>query len=319
MKKYYGILITEAVICIAIAFVSYFTGVISNPLAIIVYPIELVSYALRSLSISGGFLNIVAWIFFILISCIPIIYAVMKTKKTGFKKRYCLLGLLSIVTAIILYNFINPALLNNTIYNGMSGLDTTYISKYAYASVFYSILIGYIAISIIDSKNIGFETLPKILLLGASIFVVYIFYFYLYDLIQKIDTIEPNILGFVNSNELVVIVLKALLDITPLIFSILVMVEAIPFINNIKSNPHEEETLNMCVKISSLCRISVIASVFSNIAMNIMQLQMSSYIRNTNYNINIPIITLIASVSFLCISKYIADTIKLKDENDRFI
>lgn len=319
MKKYYGILITEAVICIAIAFVSYFTGVISNPLAIIVYPIELVSYALRSLSISGGFLNIAAWIFFILISLIPIIYAVIQTKKTGFKKRYCLLGLLSIVIATILYTFINPALLNNTIYNGMSGLGTTYISKYAYASVFYSILIGYIAISIIDSKNIGFETLPKILLLGASIFVVYIFYFYLYDLIQKIDTIEPNILGFVNSNELVVIVLKALLDITPLIFSILVMVEAIPFINNIKSNPHEEETLNMCVKISSLCRISVIASVFSNIAMNIMQLQMSSYIRNTNYNINIPIITLIASVSFLCISKYIADTIKLKDENDRFI
>ena len=74
------------------------------------YPLEFTGKALRSLSLAGGALNVLAIALYAAISLIPAVLALIFARKRGHAKADCILYILSVVLFAALYLAINPGL-----------------------------------------------------------------------------------------------------------------------------------------------------------------------------------------------------------------
>ena len=317
VKKYYNYLLLEAILCLSLAVACYLLGAMDHSLEIIFMPIDLIARVLRFMSLSSYMGNVVACIIYAFICFMPSIYCLWLIKKNSASKKELLLLVLSIYMLYMLYMFINPQNMSNMPL--LQNLDKSFlqVEKFALASVFYSILLGYISFIILQKSNTSIYILQKILFVSASIYVIYLFYFSAFDILNKFGSY--SIANIDYSADYLILVLKCLTEFIPILFSISILVNAIPFLITLQTEPYGAGLLEYSKKLSDLCKKTVIVSVASNITINLSQLLLSSSLYNANYNLNIPIIPLILALSFFIITKYIDTAIKIKEENDRFI
>ena len=115
------------------------------------YPLEFTGKALRSLSLAGGALNVLAIALYAAISLIPAVLALIFARKRGHAKADCILYILSVVLFAALYLAINPGLLRYVFSADMLTIVASYqVALGILNSLIYSLVLCYAVLRIIS-------------------------------------------------------------------------------------------------------------------------------------------------------------------------
>ena len=121
------------------------------------YPLEFTGKALRSLSLAGGALNVLA---------IPAMLALIFARKRGHAKADCILYILSIVLFAALYLAINPGLLRYVFSADMLTIVASYqVALGILNSLIYSLVLCYAVLRIIS--RLALDGTDRLLSAGA--------------------------------------------------------------------------------------------------------------------------------------------------------
>ena len=310
----------EAVLCVVLSIIQVsFSGMFTAAMA---FPFEQLGIALRGLSLPGGIGNIAAIVIYTAVSLIPAAGYLILAKKRKLHSEDGLLILLSAVLFAVLYLMINPGVIN-TFFGKVSELA---LSKAILGGTVYSVLCGYLILRVLNlCFGSGTEKLQKymtiLLRLLNALFVYVIFGACFSNLLDSITALRAGNTG--NEHLLgasyAFLVLQYAADALPYIFNVLVVFTGLRLLGEMQADRYSDESVEAAVKLSRLCGTALAATVLTNIAFNLLQVLFARLLMVINSSLQIPIPSVVFVLAVLLLSRFIAESKQLKDDNDMFI
>lgn len=310
----------EAVICSILATLGSPTSGIFP--AVMAFPFEQLGIGLRRLSLSGGVGNGIAIVLYVAICLAPCTIILIHKKKNSLHIEDSLLGLLSILLFPVMYQLINPGLIGRTI--GAS--KNLAFAKAILVGTVYSVTFAYLILRtlrlLFSSDTQRLQKYMVILLeLVNALFVYIIFGVGTSRLIDSFVALREGNVG--NEHLLgasyVFLVLQFVVDNIPFILNIIVVFAGITLLHELTLDRYSAETVTATENLSKICKAALTITVLTNVAYNILQLIFSKTILNINSSVGIPIFSIAFIVGSLLLSRFVAESKALKEDNDSII
>ena len=319
-KKLWGILFLTAVtiVLFQIAQLSL-TEIFSSVMA---FPFEQIGLGLRALSLSGTAGNIAAIFIYCLICFSPVFAAFIFKKKRTLYPEDGMLVLLSALLFAVIYFMINPGIIA-----GFSeAMANLVMGKVLLGCIFYSAFFGYIVLRLLRLFTSGdTEKLTQYIsvMLGAIavLFVILIFGTYLGDLFNSMASLREGNTGneYLLGTSYVFLSLQFVVNALPYVLNIFVISSAMKLVEEFQKGRYSAETSAASAHVSRLCIVTLVATVLSNVAFNILQLLFVKSLLAVNSSVIIPVFSVTFVLAALLLTKFVAETKQLKDDNDMFI
>jgi hypothetical protein len=339
MKKLKIVLLLEGILSIVLAYLMFYTAGLQSSLEILSKPFDWIGNLLRWLSLSSSIGNLFAFVCYILISLIPMIYLATVRRKVGIRKVDILLPVISIYLFYMLYEFINPGLMLQRVPQVLSDTSILPLMKLTFSIIFYSLLLGYLIIRMVGSLAEGgaedhmqflCRGLRKILFAVSVVYTFYIGYFATFQMFTGIGkyvvtdpAIQPIYSPVIFPNSSVVdqfmAILTYFLQCLPIIYSILILIYGITLLNGMTLHHMKEEEFRAAEQLSNISRKTVYVTVFSNLTINIVQFLLTKQLSDTMFHMEIILTPLIIAFSAMILSGYFKETKELQEENEMII
>jgi hypothetical protein len=157
--------------------------------------------------------------------------------------------------------------------------------------------------------------LQKILIFAAGVYIFIFSYFYTFQILIDFKQIDNQ---FTRLNT-VFLTLKYLLEGIPIVFTVLIFSAGILLLRVMLTDHLKDKEGYTVGYLGLVSRQCIIATVFSNISLNLIQLLLSNYIKNTSYNLNISLIPLIIAFSASILAEYFKEAKVIHEDNEMFI
>ncbi len=297
------------------------------------FPLAQVGALLRALSLWGGIGNAFAIALYVLICCVPALFAVAALFRRKGRIEDILLGVMSAYLFFAVYLMINPADIK------AAGLAVESIGKSVLGGVFWSVLICWLALRLTRSiKNRNSESLLKLMnaifAITAAAIVFFIAFVHLADLKAAIHNLEAGntsisfsinpVTGEMTEADGLMptkafMVLRYLIAQIPAVMDILILFSAKKLTRLLKEDRYGEGVLGASKKLAGLCKSAVVAIIISSVAVNLLQLLFAGSLSATDYTLVIPLPSIILALGALLLSRYLAESRALKRENEMFV
>lgn len=307
----------EAVICVIFSFlwrgeqnVTFFEVLRS--------PFELIGKVLRYLSLSGATGNVIAIILYAIVCLLPVAATAYMLKIKKAKWEEILLALLSALLFWSIYMFINPGKIVNM--DGIIISVDTYKDEMVLTMI--SVIVLYWVVKIIrtfdNMKEKQFVRALKIASAIALICIVACIWFIGFsDLLTNIDKAIENNMYVVNTG--VVLVLKYMAVQLPNVCMFIIICHLLNVAGLINEGFINKNVLEEVNKISVICRKSIITILFAGMVVNIIQLMVAGNISIADFNVTVPVFDILLIIVLLIITRMIAESYEIKEDNDLFI
>lgn len=339
MKKLGRFLLIEGILSIGLAFLMYYVIGLSSAMELLYKPFDWIGGGLRWLSLSSSIGNIFAFICYVTLSLVPILYLLIRRRKAGLKKIDLLLPVISIYTFYMLYQFINTGLMLERVPQLLSDPSVLPMIKLAFAIVLYSILLCYLIIRMSETLEIDnteerlqylCRRLQGILLLVSVLYTFVIGYFSTFGMLGGIhkyaakESSNPLLSNFMTyqssplPNQFIVI-LTYVMQCLPVIYVIYILIAGIELLKAMTSHHLEEEEYVAATRLSSIGKRAVYITVLSNLVLNIAQFLLSAKLNDASFDLNITLSPLIIAFSAMILSGYFKETKELHEDNEMII
>ncbi len=318
-KLLIGLLAAEAAACVALCFLqTSFGNVFSTMMA---FPFEQIGLGLRSLSLSGGALNVLALVLYGAISLLPMAFLMFFRKKRKLQKEDWLLGLLSVLLFVVLYAMTNP---------GLIGLQTGGLppaaGKAALGLLVYSVLCGYLALRVLrlfytggTEKLLGYAS--AMLMLIAALFVYAAFGAGFSNMLKSFEALRAGNTG--NEHLLaatyICLAMEAVVNALPRVLGVVVVFKALVLLDEMKVNRYSESAIAAAKHMCRWCAIALAATMLSIIGFNLVQLLFSKALLVTHVGAQLPVDSIGFMLAVLLFTRLLTENKQLKDDNDMFI
>lgn len=318
-KVWYAVLGAEAVLfTVLYIFQVSFSGAFSELMA---FPFQQLGMGLRALSLSGAAGNIFAIMIYASISLAPLTVLLRR----GLKKRLfggdALLVLLSALLFAVLYLMVNPGDIKT--FGGAAGITAV---KVVLGGTVYSVICGYIVLRVLRLFfKSGTEALQKYL--GVMMFVLNILFIYaifgacLGGLLDSVKALQAGNQGneLLLGTSYVFLALQYVVNVIPYIMDIVVVFFAGRLLSELQTDRYSEASVASADRLSRICKISLVVTILSQIFFNSLQLLFSARLMVMNSQIQLPVLSVLFVLAVLLLSRYLAESKRLKDENDMFV
>lgn len=303
-KTFAVVLILEIILCIAflvfrVAIPNWFTTMTA-------VPFEQIGAMLRTLSLSGAIGNAAAIIFYVAICLIPIgVYFYLRKKGKAGKVDY-FLPIISGVLFFVIYYMINP---------GLFVVRVPGTSKMILGMLFYSVFSCYLVLRILEHcVKAKSDWLEK----GLHIILYFIVMMLVFEIMVGcfgeifVKAPEWNVS---YAFEIVQAVVKA----TPFALDILIIFGGMKLLEAMKTDKYAKECVAAAEKLATICIFSLVITMLSGLALNVLQVLLRNQLNDVNLVITIPVFSIMFALIVLLLAKYIRETQKVKQELDMFI
>ena len=275
------------------------------------YPLEFTGKALRSLSLAGGALNVLAIALYAAISLIPAVLALIFARKRGHAKADCILYILSVVLFAALYLAINPGLLRYVFSADMLTIVASYqIALGILNSLIYSLVLCYAVLRIIS--RLALDGTDRLLSAGAWLLYIAC------AVLSFASAYGAASLAY-GALDICVSVARAAVNTLPNVFSILLALCGAKLLLSMRAALFSDEAVDTAQRLSRLAVISLKVSVISSAAFNAAQIALAGGLSNVNVSASIPFAGVLFALLALMFSRFIAESKRIKDDNDSII
>lgn len=299
------------------------------------FPFEQIGYGLRALSLSGSIGNIIAIGLYVIFCISPIIYYFILKKKGLNTEKEGLLFAISFCLFCGVYLYINPGLMNQI--EGLSHLTADYL--FIIGGTIWSVIILYILLCILH----GIEKKDSVNLLSSMRYVILaIILLTLLDilvnrfvsLISNIRTvaesnsdvlqfsISDGIFAGLNENLIMTyiwLVIQYVLNCIPSIMLLRILFISKKIVDALQKDSFDEVAIEKLHKLAISCKNVVIAIGVLTVTQNFIQLGLVQHLLRSNYQVVVPIYTLLIVFVIMLLARKFSETRDLKLDNDSFI
>lgn len=302
------------------------------------FPFEQIGYGLRALSLSGNIGNMIAIGLYVIICCSPIIYYFILKKKGHSTGKEGLLPVISLCLFCGIYLYINPGLMNQI--DGLSHFSADYL--FIIGATIWSVIILYGLLCILH----GIEKKDSVDLLSVMRYLVLaIIVLTLLDiLVNGILSLISNISAVAESNSeelfskvidgatgqfigydfnlnrtYIWLTIKYILNCIPSIMLLRVLFISRNIIKTLQKDSFDETAIKKLHKLAISCKNVVIAIGVLTVIQNFMQLVFVQHLHSANYQVVVPIYTLLIVFIIMLLARKFSETRDLKLDNDSFI
>ena len=295
---------------------SFFLGKESseNILLIFEQPFVFIGKQLRSMSLSGGFGNLIAIVFYVFISSIPLwILGYFFFKKKVIKVDYILLPILSIALFMVIYLMINqnlviemlPPVLAIPVIDG--DLAALRIYNVGIIMTFYTLLLLYLFARYFIFKKVSIYKLVNVIL-----------YLLIFTILLKTILIDTSILmnsetsnHYDTAQEILNYFFK--LASTAIIVFILINFQLLS--KHLELKVIDTNLFQLTKMISKFSLISIFVIISQYLVINLYQIAFSSEMYNIGFILSVPIFELLLVMIMLLITEYMKRTYDIYEEN----
>ena len=326
------------VICIlSLAGAVYISLVASGVslLYILLLPLTLIGDGLRALSLSSVIGNIASFIFYVILSLLPLsvlLIHIVKGKK--LLKADFFLVFISACTFAVLYLFINPQLIP-ALFNSYMSADKSLLDSgkmliaVAYSSI-WAVFLAHWLLRAYRKDNL-ISNIEKLLYAFAVICIVSVCYTDFSELIAQISkgyaasTSQLNNAMFGISSgtapaaDIFLALIRFAAGVLPTLLLMKVFLPAEKLLQSLRTDPHAQENTGLAAQIVSGAKTSIYFFVGCTAINNVLQLLLAKYASNIDVNLYFPIDQLILALSMLLLANFLAGDHKLYKENQLFI
>lgn len=323
-RKFLIMLAIEAAACLILSVFGLKSGVSSANVfeLLLSFPFKQAGQGLRMLSLSGAIGNAAAFVLYCAICLTPAAYCMLRLRKGRAKAEEGLLILLSIALFVIMYMFINPALIERSFMSaafsemGMALLGTA----------LYSIIAGYIVIRVmrILENNEGkslYNYLRIVLGFICAAIIFSVFAAGLFELFASIAKLKAE--NTATFRELltsyIFLSLQYIVKILPLIFEFFIINAGMRLLTELELDAYSNSAIAAANKTGRFAKLSVVATMLFSILVNILQLANSHAIRSSNYSLTLPLMSIAFAFIVMLLAGYFERAAKIKNENDMII
>lgn len=298
--------------------------------SIFTFPFEPIGLGLRTLSLSGVYGNILAILLYCILCGSPIFYLLYRKKKQRVIKEDCILAILSICLFAGIFLFINPGYIRYINISNM--VSDNYLI--AIGGTLWSFIICYITFRILhdveQKESVNLLQSLHVLLIVIIIFtVINILGVRLFSLITEIRQLaaqntdmlqEFSLIGNTNMMPTYIwLIVKYGLDNIPSLLLLWTIHLSMKLIHTLQSDSFSEKAVILSEKLGVRCKNVVIAISLLVVITNILQILFSRFLLSSQYQIFIPIDSLILVFIILLLSRKLSENRTLKIDNDSFI
>lgn len=319
-KTFIVLLIIESILCIAAAFALTNPNV-SGYLLVMQFPFAQLGLLLRALSLSSAFGNVIAFIIYVAICAVPLVFALLHIIRKVFKIEDWLLIIMSGFGFYMMYMMINPSMLN---------LIPTFIvedmGKAVLGGAFYSILIGYLVFKMLRKTNSSstdsvLRVLRVLLAVAAVILVFAISYIGINGVKATLASIQsgntdPSVsLGFTNF----FVVLRYVFTQLPVFMELIIFILAMQLCSKLREDAYGEGVVQSAKKLASFCKITVVVTLLCCITLNLLQIVFADSLVSVDYNTVLPLDSIIIAFAALLLMRFFIASRELSQDNKMFI
>lgn len=320
-RKAYGvILIAEAILCAALAFLRIRPGQVYQEA--VSFPFAQTGIILRQLSLSGTMGNAAAILIYAVIGLLPACCLLYRLYKKRVQWEDLLLGILSVLLFTGIYLYINPALFAAF----MPAANMAEGGKLMISSSIWAVLAGYVVLRVLRSfcRRDGNEISHLIFLLRcvAMILIFQFCFFGLGTQLEALEKIKESNTAAAGSRLLVtelVIGLRFLCDAAAAVLELRMLLCGEKLLEELAADRYSEKTEMCACRLFEVCRTTVYVSIICCVCLNLLQMLLGRSLLSADYLIRIPMGRIALTLGVMMAARYLAEGRKLKEENDLFI
>lgn len=277
---------------------------------------------LRSLSLASPLGNGAAIALYTALGLCPLFYLLARLKKKTARAEDSLLAVLSGLLFYVLYCQINPALASRLLNSG--GLGSSAFGSSALGIILYSALSGYLVLRFLRRISRGEAAamlgwLQVLLAAVGAMFIFAVFY-------QGVGEVAAA-LGLAGSDALrtrapapaAVLVGFGLLRQLPALLSIWLLVLALKLTAALQADRFGEQTVAAAIRLATGGKLTAAVAALTPIALNLGQLALGDRLLSLNFSVTAPIGPLALALVLLVLARYLAESSRLKQENQLFV
>lgn len=285
------------------------------------FPFAQIGQLLRALSLSGTFGNIAAFILYIGLGALPLLFAAVNLKKGTAKAEDWLLAVISGFAFYMLYIMINPGTLSR-----IPGFFNADVGRATLGGAFYSLLIGYSVIKLLrKSDSAGTESLIKILRLLFAVAVVILVFAISYigigdvkarfSAIQTGNTDPMAQIGFTY----IFVLLRYALTQLPAVMEIGIFLLAMRLCGHLNADRYGEEAITSAKKLAAFSKKTVIAIMLSTVVLNLAQIVCATSLVSLDFLTVLPVDSIIVALTAMLLTRFFTASRALAKDNQLFI
>ena len=287
-------------------------------LFLMAFPFAQIGHGLRALSLPGGAGNVIAIVLYVAVCLLPMFPLVLMRKKNA---EDALLMLISIVMLVVMYYMINPGIAR------MAAVAVP-LEQAVLGGVVYSLLIAYGTIRVLrlfgaaTATAGGLGRYIGIMLHVLNIIFVFVAFGLVFD--QMLSAFAALRAGNTAPGQqlgatYVFLALKHITRALPYVLNVWVVFAVQRLLAALRADPYSQETLSAANDVSRVCAVALTATVLAAAGFHLLQLVFMSTLYVANSNINFPVTSMLFVLGALLLTRYIAESKQLKDENDQFV
>ncbi len=319
-KTLIGLFSLEAIVCAILALT------LSSPdgggyLVLAQFPYAQIGQLLRVLSLSGAFGNVVAFVLYIGLCALPLLFIALHAKKHTVKAEDGLLLVISGFAFYMLYMMINPGPLSR-----IPSFINIEVGKAALGGACHSLLIGYFLIKLLrkaDSSRTDalLKVLRLLLALTCVVIVFAVSYIGISDVKAKFAAIQsgntdPAVsLGFTY----VFVVLRFVLTQLPAVLEIGIFLLAIRLCGHLRADRYGEDAVSAAKRLASFSKNAVIAVLLTTLTLNLAQIIFAGSLVSVDFLTTLPVDSLIVAFAALLLARFFTASRELAQDNQLFI
>lgn len=323
-RPFFVTIVMFAVLCVILALCVSWTA--SDLLVILILPFQRIGTWIRESVLNGNAFG--GWCVYLLIGLLPLIVPAVKTARI---KRFYPISLLWIVLSgflfVMLYFYINPHLLDTTVFAEISEEGTEYLRQ----GTMIGMQVTFIVILLIcilcefgsrlGQKPENAYLLAKWILLLYALGVVFTSCF-LGVLAAKINwnalAVSPELSDIVRLNDGLnkfAILLSVIADLIPSVVTVILLMHCAALIDRLKIDAFAPSNIGPLNGVIRLTKLSVLITLGAAAVNNIIQLCLSRYLLHASYAIEIPLVSLFAICLVLIFAQILKRAILINEEN----
>lgn len=289
--------------------------------SLMAFPFEQIGKILRTLSLSGSAENILALVFYLLLSLIPAVIYLLRFRKKKVEKEDHLLLFLSGVLLLVLYYMINPGKMGMVF--GSAGAP---VGKAFLGGSVYSVLIAYgvlkaLRIFLGAEKS---EVSKYLVWLLGFLNILFVFNVFGLSFGGYLEARKSFLAGNTDPSQNlflseVFLLLQHLVRALPYFLSIFLVNHLMVLSDEIRKDRFSEETMQKAHVLTRLSVKVLVGIVLSGMGIHILQLLFMREILSINATLVIPVMPMIFVLGVLLATQFLSENKRLKEDNDLFI
>ncbi len=319
-RKLLWFLIVEA---IAVALATALFGVGSET-ALLSVPFRQIGSGLRALSLSGNAGNLAAVCLYLLIGLVPLALFAVRAFQKRLRSEDMLLLLLCPLLFVALYLIINPAYLAQ--HFATTGAEFVDFYVTVANSAVCAVVVGYCLLRMLRSFSAraadkALKSLKWLVIASCAVLVLALCGTQLTELIVSWTRLSTDTTGHLTQLSLsrIFLILQFIVTALPALLDLVLLFAALDVTSALQADPYGLPVIYTARRLSSLCRRSVVIILISQISLNLLQFAFGSRIFVADYNLTIPLLSIIAVLVTLLLATYFEQNRRLKLDNDAII